>query len=410
MSIFTKPLSQLNTSDLVELLTDKSVENARLEFKSQVPDKDETLKKLSSFANTFGGLMIVGAKANSSDGRIESLPGVDVQAGYKQTIVQWCFQGASPPLTVEVSDAIPVPNGGGKVCYVISTGESDIAPHFINGRRGVWIRTDEFSSRFDARLANENELRLLFDRRKQILERRTYLLGRARDRLNRYAVQLNNDLPKGRQKIPACLEISVVPRFPARPLCEQVNLRPLLMNNLINWRQTLFPRPDEVVISQHESAIILQPTGDFSIFEANIWGLLFYTAKIEDQEEDKSSIHLPRAVGLVLLFTRHAMTALNAIGYAGPIVIEVRLSSVLRVDWLYFTQRTFANRKSGSELDENVVFSITTTTDRLREEFRQTAMDLLQYILFSVNLSRFADTPKKLEQLIEDGYGYNFWT
>lgn len=44
-------------------------------------------------------------KANSSDGRIEDLPGVDMEAGYKQKIVQWCFDGASP-LTVEVSDPL----------------------------------------------------------------------------------------------------------------------------------------------------------------------------------------------------------------------------------------------------------------------------------------------------------------
>lgn len=116
MSIFTKPFTQLQATDLQELLTDLAVENVRLEFKSNVPDKDETLKKLSSFANTFGGYLVVGAKANSSDGRIEALPGVDVQAGYKQKIVDWCFGGSTPPLTAEVSDPVSVPSGSGKVC------------------------------------------------------------------------------------------------------------------------------------------------------------------------------------------------------------------------------------------------------------------------------------------------------
>ena len=95
MSIFTKPISQLATDDLQELLREKAVENARLEFKSEVPNKDETLKKLSSFANAFGGFMVVGAKASSADGRIEDLPGVDEQSGYKQKIVDWCFAGAT---------------------------------------------------------------------------------------------------------------------------------------------------------------------------------------------------------------------------------------------------------------------------------------------------------------------------
>src|SRR5579859_5283758 len=54
MSIFNKPASQVTEADLAELLQERAVESIRLEFKSNVPDKDETLKKLSSFANTFG--------------------------------------------------------------------------------------------------------------------------------------------------------------------------------------------------------------------------------------------------------------------------------------------------------------------------------------------------------------------
>jgi predicted HTH transcriptional regulator len=68
MSIFTKPLSQVGAVDLQELLQEQAIENLRLEFKSEIPDKDEMLKKLSAFANTFGGLMVVGASASCFHG------------------------------------------------------------------------------------------------------------------------------------------------------------------------------------------------------------------------------------------------------------------------------------------------------------------------------------------------------
>jgi predicted HTH transcriptional regulator len=77
MPIYTTPLSQLGPPDLQELLDGSAVENIRLEFKLLVPGKEDTLKKLSSFANTFGGFMVIGAKANSADGRVEDLPGVE---------------------------------------------------------------------------------------------------------------------------------------------------------------------------------------------------------------------------------------------------------------------------------------------------------------------------------------------
>lgn len=76
MPFYTRPVSQLDTNDLQELLTEQAVENIRLEFKLLEPDKDDTLKKLSSFANTFGGYKVIGARADSKDGRLLDLPGV----------------------------------------------------------------------------------------------------------------------------------------------------------------------------------------------------------------------------------------------------------------------------------------------------------------------------------------------
>src|SRR4030088_1908581 len=91
MSVYTKSLSELGTADVQELLQDGAVENARLEFKLEVPNKDETLKKLSSFANTFGGFMIVGAKASSTDGRSKNCP---VWTSRPDISRNWC-SGAS---------------------------------------------------------------------------------------------------------------------------------------------------------------------------------------------------------------------------------------------------------------------------------------------------------------------------
>jgi hypothetical protein len=322
MSIFTKPLSQLGTTDVEELMKDGAVENARLEFKLEVPSKDETLKKLSSFANTFGGFMVIGARASSTDARIEDLPGVDVQSGFKQKVVQWCFDAASPPLTVEVSDPIPVPAANGKVCYVVYTAESDVAPHFLNGRKGVYVRIDEFSGRFEARLATENELRHLFDRRKVILERRASLLGRATRRFNIYATGKSRELTANGKKLGSRLELCVVPRFPARPICEQAKLKPLIMENRVNWRQVSFPRLGNGVVSQYESAILLQAAADFSIFEANVWGMLFYGTEIDNNTRGTPGIiHSPHFVGCVLVFLKHAGIMLRLLGYSGPIVI-----------------------------------------------------------------------------------------
>jgi hypothetical protein len=225
------------------LLSEQPVENLLLEFKREAPKKDETLKKLSAFANTLGGLMVIGAEAPSKDGRLVGLPGIDPQANYSQTIVQWCSEGVSPPLEVNVSDSIPTPSNVSKVCYVVRVRESDIAPHFLNGRKGVYIRTGEFSSRFDAQLANENELRQLFQRREVVLRRRAELLQRARNRFRTFTEQKYKALGQNKNgQIGARCDLCIVPRFPAQPVCNHARLLPVVTSTTIPWRQVGFPR------------------------------------------------------------------------------------------------------------------------------------------------------------------------
>lgn len=403
MSIFTKPISQLTASDLNDLLAEKAVENLRLEFKLQTPDKDETLKKVSAFANTYGGLMVVGAEADSADGRIQGLPGVDPVRGYKQKVVQWCFDAATPPLTVGVSDPIAAPAGDGRVCYVISVPESDLAPHFLNGRKGVYVRTDEFSGRFEARLADERELAHLLDRRKLIAERRMSLVARARDR---FAVYYGS---KGGNTARPRLEISVVPRFPARPVCEQHNLGPCLMTNRIPLRHGGFPHLTGGTISQHESVIMLDPVAEQSLLEANVWGMLFYGVPIDFVYQKFSGIHLYGFVGLVLACARHSGTVLKALGYSGAVVLQASLAQIRGVPWLQAVEGPYITERGGSSIDDSVLLSTDATTESLLEDPDSVALNLLRFLLFAVNMADLVDAPHKIEDLLKRGYEYNFW-
>ena len=88
MPFYTKPIAQLDTSDLQELLDEQAIENVRLEFTRKEENKAETLKKLSSFANTFGGYLLVGGFADSKDGRLQSLPGIGTLPSYGQPPTQ----------------------------------------------------------------------------------------------------------------------------------------------------------------------------------------------------------------------------------------------------------------------------------------------------------------------------------
>jgi Schlafen, AlbA_2 len=407
MSIFAKPITQISSQDLHELLEQKAVENVRLEFKREVPGKDETLKKMSSFANTFGGFLVVGAEASSSDGRVVALLGVDVQDGYKQTIAQWCFEAVHPPLMVEVSDPIPISHPAGRVCYVIYVSESEVAPHFLNGRKGLYVRTDEFSARFEARLATENELRHLLDRRKVVLERRDGLQSRARQRFRVFSDAKRAET--GAQTIGPHMELFVSPRFPVQPVCEQSKLT-LLLGKRVGWRQAGFPLSSERPISQHESAIILRPCGSPSVLEATVWGSLFYAAKLDENPRGDRGIHLGRLVGYILVFLRHAASILRDTGFTGPLFVALTLKSIRGVPSLWFLYGSAPINGPTSELDDEASFSIEASREDLDEHFDRVAMDLLRYVFFAINLPESADSPEQLRVQLASGYKYNLWT
>lgn len=87
----------------------------------------------------------------------------------------------------------------------------------MNGRKGIYVRSNEFSSKFEAVFANETELRELFQRRKIVRDRRADLLDRARTRFETFTAQKYHELGRGpTQSIGSRFDLCVVPRFPSR--------------------------------------------------------------------------------------------------------------------------------------------------------------------------------------------------
>lgn len=161
-------------------------------------------------------------------------------------------------------------------------------------------------------------------------------------------------------------------------------------------------------MTQHESAVVLRPGRDFSIFEANIWGMLFYGTQIDGDHNGTFGIHLYEFVGTLMVFLQHAGEMLPALGYTGPILVETALSRILGVQWLHAPQG-WITTSPGSKLDDYVAFSLETTSEVLHETPDAVAMDVLRYVFFSVNWPDLVDTPQKLEELVRSGYKYNSW-
>lgn len=185
MPFYSKAISDLEWSDVLELKKERAQETVRLEFKSEIPSNNEFLKKICSFANTFGGYIIIGVTEENS--YLSGLPGVDTQPNLAQRLAQICFEQIYPPITPHLSQPLEVPESPGHSVYVVFVEESDKAPHFVNDRRGCFVRANESSLRFKPKLATLPELEHLLERRRKAVDYREHLLTRAEDRFREHA-------------------------------------------------------------------------------------------------------------------------------------------------------------------------------------------------------------------------------
>ena len=71
----------------------------------------------------------------------------------------------------------------------------------------------------------------------------------------------------------------------------------LVQNSWTSWRGFMFPDPGSAILSQHESAIVLDAAKGTSFFEVTVWGTLFYGAKIRVESEGTTGINLSAFLG-----------------------------------------------------------------------------------------------------------------
>ena len=175
----------------------------------------------------------------------------------------------------------------------------------------------------------------------------------------------------------------------------------------------MFPRLSQGVVSQHESTIVLRPAEDFSIFEANIWGMLYYATEIAPQgnhDVGQPGIHLYSFIGHTLAFLRHAGETLLGLGYKGPVVVELALKSIRGIPWLSKSSGNWLEPRAGSELDDEVTAEIETTSDVLKDGLDEATKNVLRLAFFATNWPEVANSDDKLAEKVRAGYEYNHWS
>lgn len=170
--MFNTPLNELDY-EKVEAFCKNWPEGVRVEYKQKPGDIS---KVVSSFANTSGGIWIIGVKTDHRNMPIFPLCGYPLAPGIEEQITQSSYQGIYPPVIPNVR-VISLPSNPNKVLVVVKVTESVDAPHAIENSTKVFIRVNSTTGHIS--LAHIDRVDSLLSRRRNAEERREKLFQRA---------------------------------------------------------------------------------------------------------------------------------------------------------------------------------------------------------------------------------------
>jgi hypothetical protein len=248
-------------------------EGVRVEYKGTFDRsvRDQLPKIVSSFANSQGGVLIVGVRAVNGVPQ-EPFEGFEVapREEFPLTVENICLSGIHPAVLPRIELVrSEVPN---RAFLILEVEESGEAPHAIENSRKVYVRTGNAANPYD--LAEVDHIIDLMKRRSEPEARRLRLLASAEDRSHQ-CIQPNRPLSK----------VSIHPIFPRKPLCTSQQAWEFLLanRNLLNnnYENSLIRIPDGAGSLRTRAAN--EPNVSSQYEEVNTYGLLFASRQFRFQ-------------------------------------------------------------------------------------------------------------------------------
>ncbi len=173
MSLWLKSPAEISFADIDAFCQTMQPEGARLDYKGISFPKD-LAKTIAAFANTMGGLILVGVDAEKTSNKPvwPATTGMPTEPGLQERVYQIAEEAIYPPVRVGVSGPIENPNLPGHVLMVIRVNESREAPHAIDKNRRVYVYERTANKNTPYELADMWRIEHLLRRRNQLVDTR----------------------------------------------------------------------------------------------------------------------------------------------------------------------------------------------------------------------------------------------
>lgn len=412
--LFTKPIQEITYEDIINFCSEGHLEGSILEYKSQLPDNDKIAKSLSAFANTYGGIFIVGV--NAPCGKPEPpFEGFDFDPAmkYEEKIESICLAHIKEPIFPEIHVCEPVDS---KTFIVVRVAESPLTPHRVANNTRVYVRTGQSSTPNEE--ADWGKIEWLASRREKSIELRERLKQEA-DQYFFNACKLKKVNLDDKKAYFATLSLKLVPLFPQNPLTEYSKLENIGNVLQIRTAHHTFPRPNLYQLPLIQNGIHkLEMQGEdsgnplhglvFRYVYLNSFGVYSYKEDIgetkkKDDEQELKVLNFYRIVTDVLLFLVSAVNFYKEIGFFGNLQFEAGLKGALGTNLIHpLANEQFILDNENAILkiaSDNLLWSREMNSAKLTNEAVDIAVSIIHEIAWSLGVRHY--TSDRIREVVK---------
>ena len=338
--MFGLPIEKITFADVDAFCRSGVREGVLLDFKKDFPARLE--KTIASFANTYGGIILIGVDETPTGAPVVPVCGVALVPGLRERVIQIGLDSIYPPLIPEVK-VVDFKSADGltesdRAVVVARVHESEIGGHAVDKRTTVYLRVENVSDY--VRKATMGEVEWFINKREKALQEKSRILHVAREHASQYLMRLRTRHGMSTSEPAARCVFWTVPRFPRQPLASPQEL----LNLAYELRWTL-----ELHAHLFPLGSVL-PVREGIFFDGNYYSALRYT-EIQQQglsyhqygfwwhkDSELHNLVLPTSITeLMLSAIRYGTRLYSTLGYWGLVDFEF---SLLGVKGLQFHEPT----------------------------------------------------------------------
>ncbi len=416
--LYTKSVKEISYQDVLDFCNSGHEEGFILEYKKDFPNNEIIAKTIAAFANTFGGLLIIGVNAPAGK-PIPPFEGItfDPLQKYEEKIENIVLSHIREPIFPEVRVCDPV---NGKTFIVVRVEESHLTPHRVSKNTRTYVRTGQNSTPSEE--ATWDKIEWLATRRTKSDGLREILINES-ERYFCDACKLRGIDVSDKSHYFAVLSLRAIPLFPQNPLIPYKDMASIENDIRIPGNRPFpvrFYNPDLIQNGVRKLSFSSgeKPTHGvaFEYTHLNTFGLYLWKGdigelekkEIKEQDGATSSIMIRRLDFYRILYALYEFLSSSALfykklGYWGSIQVVVELKNGLGVRIEHPLRSTMFGVSEDLEIPsddlkwEKVVSSIF-----LQDRKRELTVEMLDAIGWSLNIRHLN------EEHIRKGLDANF--